>query len=132
VRPAGNGNRFQRRNTVARKKSDTPRPAELQRFSRTLNKTRMAAIMGIAGLVFLVAARFFLPPQWVQVALMMFLVGVVSALFSVGGTYLGNCPHCGAKAPYANAFAARSFKCRHCAKRIAVHKTKDGFFFRRA
>ena len=91
----------------------------------------MAAVRGIAGLALLAVARAFLPPQWVQIWLMAFLVGIVSALFSVGGTYLGNCPNCGAKAVYAHVFGSRRFKCRHCSKPIAVHKTADGFLFRR-
>ena len=62
---------------------------------------------------------------------MMFVVGVVSALLSVGGTYLGFCPHCGAQAVYAHTFGSRRFKCRHCTKPIDVHRTADGFFFRR-
>ena len=116
---------------MARKTSDKAKPAELQKFSRTLNKTRMAAIMGVVGLVFLAVARGFLPPHWVQIGVTAFLVGIVSALLSVGGTYLGNCPNCGAKAVYAHAFGNRSFKCRHCAKPIAVHRTAEGLFFRR-
>ena len=113
------------------RKDSAPKPAELQRFSRTLNKTRMAAIMGVGGLVFLAVARLFLTPQWVQIAVMVFLVGVLSALLSAGGTYLGHCPHCGGMTPYAHSFSSRSFKCRHCSKRIAVHKTGEGLFFRR-
>jgi len=117
---------------MARKTEETARPAELQRFSRTLNKTRVAAIMALVGLAFLAVARSFLTPQWVQIALAVFLVGVVSALFSVGGTYLGNCPHCGAKTPYAHTLGTRRFACRHCAKPIAVHRTAEGMFFRRS
>ena len=116
---------------MARKATDKARPAELQRFSRTLNKTRMAAIMAVVGLVFLAVARFYLSPQWVQTALAVFLVGVVSALFTVGGTYLGNCPYCGAKTPYAHAYGSRRAKCTRCSKPISVHRTKEGFTFRR-
>ena len=82
---------------MARKVTEKARPAELQKFSRALNKTRIAAIMGIVGLLFLAVARFFLTPEWVKTALVVFLVGVASSLLSVGGTYLGNCPYCGAK-----------------------------------
>ena len=64
--------------------------------------------MGVVGLVFLAVARFFLSPQWVQIGRMAFLVGIVSALFSVGGTCLGFCPHCGAKAVYAHAFGGHA------------------------
>ncbi len=116
---------------MARKTDGKAKPAELQRFSRALNKTRMAAIMAALGLVFLVAARLFLPPAWVQTALMVFVVGVASSLLSVGGTYVGNCPYCGTTTPYANAFGVRRTKCPRCAKPIAVHRTKEGYFFRR-
>ena len=116
---------------MARNTGGKAKPAEIQRYSRTLNKTRMAAIMGIVGLLVLAGARLFLSPEWVQTALMVFLVGVASSLLSVGGTYLGNCPHCGAKTAYAHAFGMRKAKCSRCAKPIAVHKTKEGFFFRR-
>ena len=116
---------------MARKTIDKVRTAELQRFSRTLNKTRMAAIMAVAGLIFLAAARFYLSPQWVQTALVVFLVGVVSALLTVGGTYLGNCPYCGSKTPYAHTFGSRRAKCTRCSKPISVHRTKEGFTFRR-
>ena len=116
---------------MVRKATNKARPAELQRFSRTLNKTRMAAIMGIVGLVCLAVARLFLSPEWVQTALLMLLAGVGSSLLGVGGTYLGNCPNCGAKTAYAHTFGSRRTKCNRCAKPIAVHRTKEGFFFRR-
>lgn len=117
---------------MARKTKEKAQPLEIQRFSRALNKTRLAAMMGVLGLLCLVVARFFLSPEWIQPALMVFVVGVVSSLLSVGGTYVGNCPYCGAKTAYANAFGVRRAKCSRCAKPIAVHKTKEGFFFRRA
>ncbi len=115
---------------MARKKAG-PVPAELQRYSRALNKTRLAAIMGVAGMAFVAVASYFLGPQWVKIALAVFLVGIVSSLLSVGGTYVGNCPHCGTKTPYVHALGVYIVKCTRCGKPIKVNKTKEGFFFRR-
>ena len=115
---------------MARKKTG-PLPAELQRYSRALNKTRIAAIMGVVGMAFVGVASYFLNPQWVKIALAVFVVGIASALLSVGGTYLGNCPHCGTKTPYVHAFGVYTVKCTRCGKPIKVNKTREGFFFRR-
>ena len=115
---------------MARKDSG-PKPLELQRFSRTLNKTRLAALMGIGGLAFVVVARFFLSPEWMKMALAVFGVGILSSLLSVGGTYVGRCPHCGATTAWAHAYGVRRAKCTRCSKPIAVNKTPEGFVFKR-
>ena len=116
---------------MGRKKSEKANAATLHPYSRTLNKARMAAIMGGVGLAVVAVAKFFLPPEFMKTALMMFVVGIGSALLSVGGTYRGGCPHCGADTLHMHAFGLRRFGCRKCSKPIVMERTADGVTFRR-